>query len=56
MPPAFKADVFAQAQRTLPVKRVGKPEDVAAAIVMLAANEFITGTIVDVSGGGTLAR
>ena len=56
VPPEFKKTVFAQAAQTLPVKRVGTADDVAAAIVMLATNGFITGTIVDVSGGGTLAR
>lgn len=52
----FKADAFDRTAKTLPVKRVGKPEDVAAAIVMAATNGFMTGTVIDVSGGGTLAR
>lgn len=56
MPKEFKAGVFAQTAQTLPVKRVGKPDDVAAAIVMAASNGFISGAVVDVSGGGTLAR
>jgi len=56
VPSEFKASVFAQTSQTLPVKRVGKPEDVAAAVVMVATNGFVTGTIVDVSGGATLAR
>lgn len=56
MPPAAKADFFAGAARTLPVKRVGRPEDVAAAVVMLAENGFMTGAIVDVDGGAHLAR
>jgi len=56
MPKEFKAGAFDQTAKILPVRRVGKPEDVAAAIVMAATNGFITGTIVDVSGGGTLAR
>ena len=56
VPSAFKEAVFTEAERTLPVKRVGKPEDVAAAIVMVATNGFMTGTVIDVSGGATLAR
>lgn len=56
VPPDFKANAFSQTAQNLPVKRVGKPEDVAAAIVMAASNGFMSGTVVDVSGGGTLAR
>jgi NAD(P)-dependent dehydrogenase (short-subunit alcohol dehydrogenase family) len=56
VPKDFKDAAFAQAVQALPVKRVGRPEDVAAAIVMVAQNPFMTGTILDVSGGGTLAR
>jgi len=55
-PNEFKQAVFAQASQTLPVKRVGTADDVAAAIVMVATNGFMTGTVLDVSGGGTLAR
>jgi len=33
------------------VNRIGKPEDVADAVAMLAANDFITGTTLRVDGG-----
>ena len=56
VPAEFKDAIFTQAERSLPVKRVGKPEDVASAIVMVATNGFMTGTVIDVSGGATLAR
>jgi NAD(P)-dependent dehydrogenase (short-subunit alcohol dehydrogenase family) len=56
VPAAFKEAVFTQATQSLPVKRVGTADDVASAIVMVASNGFMTGTVVDVSGGGTLAR
>ena len=56
MPKEFKSGVFAQTAQTLPVRRVGNPDDVAAAIVMAASNGFISGAVIDVSGGGTLAR
>ena len=56
MPKEIKAGAFHETSQTLPVRRVGKLEDVAAAIVMAATNGFVTGTVVDVSGGGTLAR
>ena len=37
----------------IPLKRLGKPEDVAAATLFLASEEanFITGEILDVNGG-----
>jgi NAD(P)-dependent dehydrogenase (short-subunit alcohol dehydrogenase family) len=55
-PKELKRAVFAQASQTLPVKRVGTADEVAAAIVMVATNGFMTGTVLDVGGGGTLAR
>jgi len=36
---------------SLPVKRVGGPEDVADATMMVMANGFMTGAVVDVDGG-----
>jgi NAD(P)-dependent dehydrogenase (short-subunit alcohol dehydrogenase family) len=41
-------ETFAQ---TLPVKRLGRPEDVAHAVVFLMENEFVTGTVLYVDGG-----
>jgi len=55
-PKEMKAAAFEHTAKTLPVGRVGKPEDVAAAIVWVATNGFVTGTVVDVTGGATLAR
>ncbi|GGJ28630.1 short-chain dehydrogenase [Streptomyces brasiliensis] len=40
---------------TTPVGRVGRPEDVARAVHMLAANGFITGVVLDCTGGANLA-
>jgi NAD(P)-dependent dehydrogenase (short-subunit alcohol dehydrogenase family) len=39
----------------LPVKRVGQPEDVANAILYLAATPFASGSTVFVDGGGAIA-
>ncbi|MEU8514410.1 SDR family oxidoreductase [Kitasatospora sp. NPDC048722] len=40
---------------TTPVGRVGRPEDVARAIHMFAANTFVTGVVLDCTGGANLA-
>lgn len=54
MPAAAKESYFAQASGALPVRRVGRPEDVAQAIGTLVANGFMTGTILEVDGGAHL--
>jgi NAD(P)-dependent dehydrogenase (short-subunit alcohol dehydrogenase family) len=55
-PTALKEGAFAQAAASLPVRRVGRPEDVAAAIAMVAANGFMTGTVIAIDGGAPLVR
>ena len=44
-------------ERSIPFKRLGKPEEVAAAVVFLASDDasFITGQTLSVSGGLTMA-
>ena len=39
---------------SLPVGRVGRPEELAQAYIFLMINKFITGTVLDVDGGGLL--
>jgi NAD(P)-dependent dehydrogenase (short-subunit alcohol dehydrogenase family) len=51
--PGKTARLDAMAAR-LPAGRVGRPEDVAQAIVALTRNAFITGTVVHVDGGQRL--
>jgi NAD(P)-dependent dehydrogenase (short-subunit alcohol dehydrogenase family) len=55
MPKEAKDGYFASAAASLPVRRVGSPDDVASAIVMLARNGFVTGSVLEVAGGGHLA-
>jgi NAD(P)-dependent dehydrogenase (short-subunit alcohol dehydrogenase family) len=54
VPETFRSEIFAQTAASLPVGRVGQPEDVAQAIVFLIQNGFMTGTIIDCDGGGHL--
>ena len=54
MPQEMKEAIFKQTSETLPVHRVGIPDDVAQAIVYLIGNTFVTGTVLEVDGGGHL--
>ena len=46
-------ELKAQMLAHIPLKRIGKPEDVAAAVRFLASEEagYITGHVLDVNGG-----
>ena len=55
MPADQRAALFESYAAGTPVGRIGHPEDVAGAILYLAGNGFVTGTVLDVSGGLTLA-
>ncbi|MGW4351740.1 SDR family oxidoreductase [Nocardia sp. NPDC004582] len=55
VPEAQRAALFDGLVATTPVGRVGRPEDVAAAIHLLAGNGFTTGVVLDVNGGTSLA-
>ncbi len=52
MPPEVKAAYFEQARKRFPVRRVGRPEDLAEVIATVAANPYMTGTVVTCDGGG----
>lgn len=56
VPADMKQGMFDKAAKTLPAGRVGGPQDVASAIAWVATDGFVTGTVVDVSGGAALAR
>ena len=55
MPQKAREEMFANVARSLPVKRVGYPSDIASVAVELMANSFITGAVIDVDGGGLLS-
>ncbi|MDH6112514.1 NAD(P)-dependent dehydrogenase (short-subunit alcohol dehydrogenase family) [Kitasatospora sp. MAP12-15] len=52
---ANRETMYEGAAQRLPVGRVGRPEDVAEAILYLAGNGYSTGTTVFVDGGGSIA-
>jgi NAD(P)-dependent dehydrogenase (short-subunit alcohol dehydrogenase family) len=51
---AAREGMYAGIASKLPVGTVGKPHDIAAAVLMLMQNPFITGITLDVDGGGLL--
>ncbi|MFO0299269.1 MAG: SDR family oxidoreductase [Pseudomonadota bacterium] len=51
MDAAARASFYAAAARGVPVRRTGRAEDVADAVVFLAGNGFVTGTVLLIDGG-----
>ncbi|RFU49715.1 SDR family oxidoreductase [Paraburkholderia sp. DHOC27] len=51
LPEAARTELFEQQARTLPVGRVGRPDDVAHAIRFLMENTFMTGSVIECDGG-----
>jgi NAD(P)-dependent dehydrogenase (short-subunit alcohol dehydrogenase family) len=49
-----KYDIQAQMAKRLPVGRIGRPEDIAQAVLSIMANSYMTGTVVHVDGGQRL--
>jgi NAD(P)-dependent dehydrogenase (short-subunit alcohol dehydrogenase family) len=47
-------EVFAARAAKLPVGRIGRPEEVAEAVLFLMTNGFVTGTVLAIDGGGGL--
>jgi NAD(P)-dependent dehydrogenase (short-subunit alcohol dehydrogenase family) len=49
-----KYDMQAQMANRLPVGRIGRPEDIAQAVLSIMVNGYMTGTVVHVDGGQRL--
>lgn len=56
MPEEQKKKAFENFASVTPVGRVGKPEDIAQAIVFLIGNTFMTGCVIECDGGLRLAN
>jgi len=54
MPEEARQAMFARTAANLPVGRVGQPDEVAAAFILAMENGFISGSLIDVDGGGLL--
>jgi NAD(P)-dependent dehydrogenase (short-subunit alcohol dehydrogenase family) len=52
MDPTARKKLYDSMRQKLPVRRMGSPEDVAQAILLVATNPFMTGATVNVDGGG----
>ena len=50
-----RQNILSNATARHPIPRAGTPEEVAAAILFLVKNDFVTGTTVDVDGGWLLS-
>ena len=51
LPPDAKRAQFEAIESSLPVGRVGTPDDVAKAVEFLITNDFVTGTAIEIDGG-----
>jgi NAD(P)-dependent dehydrogenase (short-subunit alcohol dehydrogenase family) len=55
MASAQREQMYEAAADRLPAGRIGTPEDIARAVLYLAASGYATGSTVVVDGGGTIA-
>ena len=55
MSDADRADFFNNTAAALPVGRIGRPEDVAQAVLFLLDNGYTTGETLHVNGGALVA-
>jgi NAD(P)-dependent dehydrogenase (short-subunit alcohol dehydrogenase family) len=53
--PGVREATFDAFASSVPARRIGEPDDVAGAIVAMATNGYVTGSVLDCAGGGQLA-
>ena len=56
LPPEKKQETFEKYAKTIPLGRVGEPEDIAKMILTFIDNDYITGQIIAVDGGLSLGQ
>lgn len=56
VPAEMKAAFFERARQTLPVRRVGTPDDLGEVIALAATNPYMTGAVLTCDGGGRWVR
>ena len=54
MPEDMREGMYNYVSSVLPLGKVGNPQEIANATLMVMANTFITGTTIDIDGGGLL--
>ncbi|KYG08721.1 dehydrogenase [Sorangium cellulosum] len=54
-PSSYEEATLARLRERIPLRRLGEAEDIARAVVFLAENDFITGQIVAIDGGASVA-
>jgi len=54
MTPEEKREFFRQTSVNLPLRRLGRAEEVAEAVLFLLNNAFVTGAVIDIDGGARL--
>jgi hypothetical protein len=54
MTPEARDAMFASVSGQLPVGRIGTVDDVAEVVLLTMTNGFLTGSLIDVDGGGLL--
>lgn len=55
LPPDERKALLDRSAAALPVRRVGRPEDIAKQAILFMLNDFMTGSVVAVDGGGSIA-
>ena len=48
---AMKPEMVAKVTEAIPLRRLGKPSEIASAAVYIAENDFVTGRVIEVDGG-----